>query len=342
MSSEVQRSSLKESEMAEQCWPARRRRDPVRAGLLTNRYQRLRWHDGAVRSGIQHLTGGSGGEGASWQVFSPCWVVPRHSWGVAKGSSEQLWGQLDCRRELSCVGMSRALLSPSEPEQLVLAHSAAGAAGDSMFKVPFAVLAAVDCKAQKGFFCLVGFFVVVEDWPESFVIIGAIWIVWKSSLSYWPCWGIIPDVFLYTAVKQEIDPKPKIDLNHCFVKNQNWTWIIVFYWLHWIQIIIGHSWIQPQLKANWKKHRLWPRFWIGETWKARSLRLVMGAANVTFMLIATLFYYACVHTYICLCIYQVLSCIPIYFNEKRRLTKPLLLNWKINDRLKSTDMILKF
>ena len=46
-----------------------------------------------------------------------------------------------------------------------------------MFKVPFAVLATIDRKAQKESFCLVGFVVVVENWPESFVIIGAIWIV---------------------------------------------------------------------------------------------------------------------------------------------------------------------
>lgn len=50
--------------------------------------------------------------------------------------------------------------------------------GGSMFKVPFAILATIDRKAQKESFWLVGgFFVVVENWPESFVIIGAIWIV---------------------------------------------------------------------------------------------------------------------------------------------------------------------
>jgi len=46
-----------------------------------------------------------------------------------------------------------------------------------MFEVPFAVLATADHKAQRGSFCLFGFSVVVEAWPGSFVIIGAIWIV---------------------------------------------------------------------------------------------------------------------------------------------------------------------
>lgn len=144
-------------------------------------------------------------------------------------------------------------------------------------------------------------FSVVENWPKSFVIIGAIWVVWKSSLGYWPCWGIIPDVFLYTAVKQEVEPKPKIDLNHCFVKNQNWTWIIVFSWLHWIQTIITPSWIQPRLKPNWTKHRLWPHFWIGETLKAESASCngcswCYLSANSNFVLLCMCAYaYACMY-----------------------------------------------
>lgn len=93
-------------------------------------------------------------------------------------------------------------------------------------------------------------FVAAEGWPGRPVIIGAIWIAWTRSLGYWPYRGSAPDVFLYTAVKQEVEPKPKIDSNHCFVKSQNWSWIIIFLWLHWIQIIAGHSWIQPKLRAN--------------------------------------------------------------------------------------------
>lgn len=44
-----------------------------------------------------------------------------------------------------------------------------------MVEVLFAVLTTADHKAPKESFCLVGFFfVVVENWPESFVILGAI------------------------------------------------------------------------------------------------------------------------------------------------------------------------
>lgn len=185
---------------------------------------------------------------------------------------------------------------------------------------------------KRHLFVWLGVFVVVEDWPESFVVIGAIWIVWKSSLGYWPCWGIIPDVFLYTAVKQEVEPKPKIDLNHCFVKNQNWTWIIVVFWLHWIQLIIGHSWIQPQLKPNWKKQTLTTLLnrWDFESQEPASCNECSWCylyANSNFILL-------CIRIYV----YVFMKCCSVYqfiLMKKAGLQKHhLLLNWKINDRLK--------
>lgn len=165
-------------------------------------------------------------------------------------------------------------------------------------------MAATSSKEQH-FHAFLFVLLVIEEWPECFVIISAIWIVWKSSLSYWPYWSITPDVFPYTAVKQEVEPKPKIDLNHCFVKKQKQSWIIIFLWLHWIQIIIGHSWIQPKLKADQEAHRLAPHFWRGETLRAMSLHLVMSAANLTpSMPTSTLFYCVlCMCAYICICVY---------------------------------------
>lgn len=173
-----------------------------------------------------------------------------------------------------------------------------GADGGSMFEVPFAVLATIDRKAQKESFLFGwGFCCWKLAWKLCYY-----WYYLdsrKSSLSYWPCWGTIPDVFLYTAVKQEVEPKPKIDLNHCFVKNQNWTWIIVFFWLHWIQIIIGHSWIQPQLKPTWKKHRLWP--WIGETEGQESASC--NECGWCYLYANSNFILLCMCAYVCIYIY---------------------------------------
>lgn len=170
-------------------------------------------------------------------------------------------------------------------------------------------------------------FLVIEDWLEHFVITSAIWIVWKSSLSYWPYWSVTPDVFLYTAVKQEVEPKPKIDLNHCYVKKQKRNWIIIFLWLHRIQIIIGHSWIQPKLKANQEAHRLAPHFWRGETLRAMSLHLVMSAANTAPMPTSTPFYCVlCMCAYICICV--CLSRAAVYTKSlrwKRQVFKKLLI-----------------
>lgn len=95
---------------------------------------------------------------------------------------------------MSCAGCVLASLLQSQNNRswpILLT----GADGGSLFEVPFAALATIDSKAQKGSFCLVGGFVAVEDGPESFVIIGAIWTAQTSSFSYWPCCGIIPDVF---------------------------------------------------------------------------------------------------------------------------------------------------
>lgn len=67
-----------------------------------------------------------------------------------------------------------------------------------MFEVPFAVLATIDRKAQKESFCLVGVF-VVEKWPESFVIIGTIWIVERAASVTGPA-GVLFQMFFFTQL----------------------------------------------------------------------------------------------------------------------------------------------
>lgn len=76
-----------------------------------------------------------------------------------------------CLHELCSAALPQSQNNRSWPILLT------GAGGGSVLQVLFAVQATTDRKAQKGSFCFVGGFFVVEDWPESFVIIGAIWIV---------------------------------------------------------------------------------------------------------------------------------------------------------------------
>lgn len=51
---------------------------------------------------------------------------------------------------------------------------------------------------KRSLFCLVGVF-VVENWPESFVIIGTIWIVERAASVTGPA-GVLFQMFFFTQL----------------------------------------------------------------------------------------------------------------------------------------------